>query len=290
MIACVNVANLLLARAATQVREIALRTALGASRGRVIRQMVTESLLLSTAGGGLGLVVAFCVMPLLIAINPGNIPRVSEIHVDRRVLIFTLSVSILTGLFFGLVPALKVSRLDLNDTLKEGGRSSAGSLGRTRMRTLLVVSEIALSLVLLVGAGLLIRSFVALLATPPGYDPSRVLTATLEVPPSEHTAPELFFQQVAERVRALPGVEAAGVTSLLPLTPADSNIEFRIEGRPAPQPGAEAVARPCAVDASYFRVMKIPTPKGRTLSDEDTDRSKRVVIINESLAHRYFAG
>ena len=290
MIACVNVANLLLARAATQVREIALRTALGASRGRVIRQMVTESLLLSTAGGGLGLVVAFCVMPLLIAINPGNIPRVSEIHVDRRVLIFTLSVSILTGLFFGLVPALKVSRLDLNDMLKEGGRSSAGSLGRTRMRTLLVVSEIALSLVLLVGAGLLIRSFVALLATPPGYDPSRVLTAILEVPPSEHTAPELFFQQVAERVRALPGVEAAGVTSLLPLTPADSNIEFRIEGRPAPQPGAEAVARPYAVDASYFRVMKIPTLKGRTLGDEDTERSKRVVVINESLARRYFAG
>jgi putative ABC transport system permease protein len=219
MIACVNVANLLLARAATQVREIALRTALGASRRRVIRQMVTESLLLSTAGGGLGLVVAFCVMPLLIAINPGNIPRVSEIHLDVRVLVFTLGVSILTGLFFGLAPALKVSRLDLNDTLKEGGRSSAGSLGRSRMRTLLVVSEIALSLVLLVGAGLLIRSFVALLATPPGYDPSRVLTATLEVPPSEHTAPELFFQQVAERVRALPGVEAAGVTSLLPLTP-----------------------------------------------------------------------
>ena len=290
MIACVNVANLLLARAATQVREIALRTALGASRGRVVRQMVTESLLLSVAGGGFGLVVAFWVMPVLIAINPGHIPRVTEIGVDRYVLVFTLGVSILTGLFFGLVPALKVSRLDLNEMLKEGGRGSAGSLGRSRMRTLLVISEIALSLVLLVGAGLLIRSFVALLATPPGYDPSRVLTATLEFPPSKQTESELFFQQVAARVRALPGVEAAGVTSLLPLTAMDTNVEFRIEGRPAPQPGAEAVARPYSVDPYYFRAMSIPMLKGRSLTEMDMEGSKRVVVINESLARRYFAG
>ncbi|HEY6659826.1 MAG TPA: ABC transporter permease, partial [Pyrinomonadaceae bacterium] len=290
MIACVNVANLLLARAATQVREMALRTALGATRGRVVRQMLTESLLLSVAGGGLGLVLAFSVMPVLIAINPGNIPRVTEINVDIRVLIFTLGVSILTGVFFGLVPAVRVSRLDLNEMLKEGGRGSAGSRGRSKTRSLLVTAEIALSLVLLVGAGLLIRSFVALLATPPGYDPSRVLTATLEVPPSEHIEPELFFQQVTARVRALPGVEAAGVTSLLPLTAMDTNVEFKIEGHPAPQPGAEAVARAYSVDADYFRVMKIPIQKGRTLGEQDTERSKRVAIINESLARRYFAG
>lgn len=290
MIACVNVANLLLARAATQVREIALRTALGASRGRVVRQMVTESLLLSVAGGGIGLVVAFWVMRVLIAINPGNIPRVSEIALDIPVLVFTLGVSILTGLFFGLVPALKVSRVDLNDMLREGGRGTAGSLGRSRMRTLLVISEIALSLVLLVGAGLLIRSFVALLATPPGYDPSRVLTATMELPPSEHSESELFFQQVSARVRTLPGVESAGLTSLLPLTAMDTNVEIKIEGRPAAQPGAEAVARPYSVDANYFRVMKIPMLKGRALSEMDSEGSKRVAVINESLARRYFAG
>jgi len=227
---------------------------------------------------------------VLIAINPGNIPRVAEINLDVRVLVFTLGVSILTGLFFGLVPALKVSRFDLNEMLREGGRGSAGSLGRSRMRTLLVVSEIALSLVLLVGAGLLIRSFVALLSTPPGYDPSRVLTATLEVPPSEDTESELFFQQVAARVRALPGVESAGLTSLLPLTAMDTNVEFRIEGHPAPQPGAEAVARSYSIDPYYFRVMKIPMLKGRTLGEQDTERSRRVVVINESLARRYFAG
>jgi putative ABC transport system permease protein len=289
LIACVNVANLLLARAATQVRQFALRTALGASRGRVVRQMVTESLLLSVAGGIIGLVVAFWVMPVLIAINPGNIPRVSEINLDLQVLVFTVGVSILTGLFFGLVPALKVSRLDLNEILKEGGRSSAGSLGRSRMRTLLVVSEIALSLLLLVGAGLLIRSFIALLSTPPGYDPSRVLTATLELPPSEHMQSELFFQQVSARVRALPGVESAGLTSLLPLTAMDTNVEIKIEGRPAAQPGAEAVARPYSVDPYYLSVMKIPMRKGRALSEQDVEGSKHVVVVNESLARRYFA-
>jgi putative ABC transport system permease protein len=290
LIACVNVANLLLARAATRGREMALRTALGATRGRVVRQMLTESLLLSAAGGGVGLLVAFWVLPVLVAISPGNIPRVAEINLDARVLFFTLCVSILTGVLFGLVPALKVSRVELNQALKEGGRGSAGSLARSRVRSLLVISEVALSLMLLVGAGLLIRSFLTLLSTSPGYDPSRVLTATLDVSRTEYPEPEYFFQKVAERVRALPGIEAAGVTSLLPLSANDTSVEFKIEGRPEPQPGAAPVARPLSVDQDYFRVMRVPVRKGRALGAEDTKHSARVVLVNEELARRYFAG
>jgi putative ABC transport system permease protein len=197
LIACVNVANLLLARAATRGREMALRVALGATRGRVIRQMLAESLLLSAAGGGVGLLLACWVLPMLVAISPGNIPRVAEINLDARVLVFTLCVAVLTGILFGLVPALKVSRVDLNEALKEGGRGSAAGFGRSRVRSLLVISEVALSLMLLVGAGLLIRSFIALLSTPPGYDPSRVLTATLDVSRMEYPEPDIFFQKVA---------------------------------------------------------------------------------------------
>ena len=290
LIACVNVANLLLARAATRGREMALRTALGATRGRVVRQMLTESLLLSTLGGGAGLLVALWAIPILVAINPGNIPRAAEINLDARVLTFTFGISILTGVLFGLFPALKVSRPDLNEALKEGSRGSTGSLGRSRVRSLLVVSEVALSLVLLVGAGLLIRSFAALQGTPPGYDPSRVLTATLEVSRSEYPEPELFFQEVTNRVKALPGVEAAGVTSLLPLSASDTSVEFKIEGRPEPQPGAVPVARPLSVNPDYFRAMRVPVRKGRLFGEQDTKQSTKVVLVNEELARRYFTG
>jgi putative ABC transport system permease protein len=269
---------------------MALRAALGATRGRVVRQMLTESMLLSVAGGGVGLLMALWILPVLIAINPGHIPRMAEINLDARVLAFTLGVSILTGVLFGLVPALKVSRLDLNEALKEGGRGSAGSVGRSRVRSLLVVSEVALSLVLLVGAGLLIRSFVALLGTSPGYDPSRVLTVTMFASRSAYAGPERFFQEVAARVRTLPGVEAAGLTSLLPLSASDTGIEFKIEGRPEPQPGAWPVARPLSVDPDYLRVMKVPVRKGRAFGEQDTKQSLKVVLVNEELARRYFAG
>ncbi|HKS29437.1 MAG TPA: ABC transporter permease, partial [Pyrinomonadaceae bacterium] len=290
LIACVNVANLLLARAATRGREMALRMALGASRGRLVQQVLTESFLLSCAGGAIGLFVAFWLLPMLIAINPGNIPRVAEINMDARVLAFAFGISILTGVLFGLVPALKVSGVDLNEALKEGGRGSTGGLGRSRVRSLLVISEVALSLVLLVGAGLLIRSFVALLATPPGYDPSRVMTASIEVSRSDYPEPELFFHEVTERVKALPGVEAAGVTSLLPLSPSDTSVEFKIDGRVEPQPGAVPVARPLSVNPDYFRVMRVTIKKGRGLTPQDTKQSARVVLVNEELARRYFAG
>ncbi len=290
LIACANVANLLLARAATRGREMALRTALGATRGRIVRQMLTESLLLSAAGGAVGLLVALWALPLFVAAHPGNILRAAEVSLDARLLVFALGVSILTGLLFGLVPALKVSRLDLNGSLKEGGRGSAGSPTRNRVRSLLVVSEVALSLVLLVGAGLLIRSFVALLGVPPGYDPSRVMTATLDVTRAVYPEPERFFQQVRERVGELPGVEAAGLTSLPPLSANDTSIEFRIVGRPEPLPGETAVARPVAVDPDFFRVMRLPVRKGRALVRQDAGGSAKVVLVNEELARRYFPG
>jgi predicted permease len=290
LIACANVANLLLARAAARGREMALRTALGATRGRIVRQMLAESLLLSAAGGVVGLLVASWAVPLLVAVNPGGIPRVSEIDLDPRVLAFALVVSLVTGVLFGLAPALKVSRPDLNEALKEGGRGTAGNPARSRVRSLLIVSEVALSLVLLVGAGLLIRSFVALLNTPPGYDPSRVLTATLDVSRAVYPEPERFFQQVSARVRELPGVEAAGMTSLLPLSPSDTSVEFRIEGRPEPQPGSAPVARPLAVDQDFFRAMGVAVRKGRALSEQDTGRSLKVVLVSEELARRYFPG
>ncbi|HWS56871.1 MAG TPA: ABC transporter permease [Pyrinomonadaceae bacterium] len=290
LIACANVANLLLARAAARGREMALRTALGATRGRIVRQMLTESLLLSAAGGAAGLLVASWALPLLVAADPGNIPRVSEIDLDPRVLAFALFVSLLTGVLFGLAPALKVSRPDLNKSLKGGGRGSAGGPARSRVRSLLIVSEVALSLVLLVGAGLLIRSFVALLGTPPGYDPSQVLTATLDVSRAVYPEPERFFQQVGARVRELPGVEAAGMTSLPPLSASDTSVEFRIEGRPEPQPGSAPVARPLAIDEDFFRAMRVPVRKGRALGEQDTGRSLKVVVVNEELARRYFPG
>jgi putative ABC transport system permease protein len=290
LIACANVANLLLARAAARGREMALRTALGASRGRILRQMLTESLLLSFAGGAVGLLVALWVLPLLVAIHPDSIPRVAEVSLDARLLAFAVGVSVLTGVLFGLAPALKVSRLDLNESLKEGGRGTSGGPARNRVRSLLVVSEVALSLVLLVGAGLLIRSFVALLGTPPGYDPSRVLTATLDVSPALQKEPGRFFQQVRERVGELPGLESAGLTSLPPLSTFDTSIEFKIVGRPEPRPGETAVARPLAVDPDFLRVLRVPVRKGRGLGPQDTGGAAKVVLVNEALARRYFPG
>ena len=290
LIACANVANLLLARAATRGREMALRTALGATRGRIVRQVLTESLLLSATGGVVGLLVALWALPLLVSVNPGNIPRVAEVSLDWRLFSFAVGVSVLTGVLFGMAPASKVARLNLNESLKEGGRGSSGGPGRNRVRSLLVVSEVALSLVLLVGAGLLIRSFAALLATPPGYDPSRVLTVTLDTPLGAYAERERFFQQVGERVGQLPGVEAAGLTSLLPLSAYDTSIVFKFEGRPEPRPGEEPVARPLAVDPDFFRVMRMPVRKGRGLDRQDTSRSMKVVVVNEELARKYFPG
>lgn len=288
LIACANVANLLLARAASRQKEIAIRTALGASRSRVIRQLLTESVLLALTGGTLGLLLAMWGIDLLMAISPSNLPRVDSISVDTRVFGFTLAVSLLTGIIFGLVPAIQASKPDVNEALKEGGRAS--SVGHNRFRGVLVVAEVALSLVLLIGAGLMIRSFVRLINESPGLNPENVLTLDVALPRTKYTGPQqiAIFQQVIERLKALPAVQSAGAVYPLPLSGAEEGMGFGIEGRPPAAPGEAYNTGPRWVSPDYFNVMGIALLRGRELTEQDGSNSPRVVVINEAMAARYF--
>jgi putative ABC transport system permease protein len=290
LIACANVANLLLARAASRQKEIAIRTALGASRVRVIRQLLTESVLLSLVGGTLGLLLALWGIELLLAISPANLPRVDTIGIDGRVFSFTLMISLLTGIGFGLAPAIQVSKPDLGGALKEGGRASSVGSGHNRFRSLLVVAEVALSLVLLIGAGLMVRSFVTLLNVDPGLNPQNVLTLDIGLPRTKYTGPQqvAFFQQVISRLQALPGVQLAGAVYPLPLSGGEEGMGFGIEGRPAAAPGESFNAGPRWVSADYFKVMGIPLLRGRELTERDGADSPRVLVISEAMAHAYW--
>jgi putative ABC transport system permease protein len=292
LIACANVANLLLARASARHKEIAIRTALGASRLRIIRQLLTESLLLSLLGGALGLLLAMWGVDLLIAASPTDLPRVKEIGLDAQVLGFTALVSILTGLLFGVAPALQSTRLELNESLKEGGRGSTDGLRRNRVRSLLVVSEVALSLVLLVGAGLLIRSFVYLLNLSPGFDTQGVLIADIPLSRSRYPTGEqqaAFTRQAIERTRELPGVTSVAAVNIVPLSGDGRQSSFTIEGRPVPD-GQEPDGEVTTVSPDYFRTMGIPLLKGRTFTEQDKTDSPSVVIISETLARQNFPG
>ena len=290
LIACANVANLLLARAASRQKEFAIRTALGASRVRVIRQLLTESILLSLVGGMLGLLLSLWGIDLLLAISPANLPRVDAISLDGRVLGFTFVISLLTGIVFGLAPALQVSKPDLNDALKEGGRATSVGFRHNRFRSLLVVAEVALSLVLLIGAGLMIRSFVRLLNVNPGLNARNVLTLDVGLPRAKYTGPQevAFFQQVVQRMQALPGVQSAGAVYPLPLSGAEEGMGFGIENRPPPAPGESFNAGPRWVTPDYFRVMGISPVEGREFTEGDGIDATRVLIINEAMAHRYW--
>src|SRR2546423_211991 len=291
LIACANVANLLLARAASRSKEIAIRTAMGATRGRVMRQLLTESLLLSLMGGALGLLLAMWSVDLLVKLSPANVPLLSETSLDARVLLFTLIVSTVTGIIFGLAPALQTSKLDLAESLKEGGRSGSEGARRNRIRSFLVVSEIALSLVLLIGAGLLMKSFYRLLKTDPGYSPERVLALTIALNQKKFTAAAsraAFFTEAVSRIRALPGVESASVTRLLPLGESDIINSFNIVGRAPFTPSEYHTARSYTIGSDYFRVLSIPLRRGRVLTDTDTKSSPPVIIINEAFARRFF--
>ncbi|HEY0321328.1 MAG TPA: ABC transporter permease [Pyrinomonadaceae bacterium] len=290
LIACANVANLLLARAASRHKEIAIRTALGAGRWRIIRQLLTESLLLAVMGGGLGLLLATWGLDLLVAASPSDLPRVSEIALDARVLGFTIAVSVLTGLLFGLAPALQASKLDLNESLKEGSRGSTEGLRRNRVRGLLVIAEVALSLVLLIGAGLLIRSFVTLLNTSPGFDAQTILT--VDVPLSRSRYPDAerqaaFVQQAIQRTSEVPGVASVAAVNLLPLSGDGRQSTFTVEGRPVPD-GQEPDAEASTVTPDYFRTMGIPILRGRTFNEGDKRDTPWVVIISETLARKNF--
>ena len=294
LIACTNVANLLLARSSGRQKEIAVRTAMGAGRGRLVMQLLTESMLLSLLGGVAGLGVAALSLYVVQKIHPGNIPRLDEIGMDFRVLAFTLAISLLTGIVFGLAPALRASRVDLNSTLKAGGRTShSGGLNvkHDKLRGALVIAELAVSLTLLAGAGLLIRSFVHLLSVPPGFNPDGIISMHVAAGgPKYKERPKRvqFYDDLAERVRSLPGVTAFGATSVLPLTPSIGWGGMQIEGYVPPKDAPELQVDKRSATPDYFRTMSIPLLQGRFFTPADTDKSQPVVLIDQKMADRFW--
>ena len=291
LIACANVANLLLAKAAGRRKEIAVRSALGASRARLIRQFLTESVLLALMAGALGVLLASWGVSLLVSAATGNIPRAAEISVDGRVLGFTLVIAVLTGVIFGLAPALQASKTDLNTALKDTSRGSGGGLRRARVRSGLVVAEVALSVVLLIGAGLLIRSFLLLQHVDPGFNPGRLLVATISLPNSRYSKTDeraAFYTRLCQELSALPGVISAGATQTLPLTGSDSRTLVAIEGRPVPPLAERPIVSMGIVSPDYFKAMGIPLLRGRFFTDHDIESSPTTVIINQSFARRFF--
>jgi len=289
LIACANVANLMLARASARQKEIAIRSALGASRLRIIRSLIVESLLLAFVGGGLGLLTAYWGTGLALKALPDALPRANEIKVDSNVLLFTIVASLITGLVFGLAPALQASNPNLNETLKEGGRS--GSSGRQGLRRSLVVAEIAISLVLLVGSGLLIRSFVALNRVSAGFDDHNLLTFDISLSSKEFAeAPKVrrFLKELVEKIEALPGVQSCGTTDLLPLNGSDNENWFFISNRPKPSPSELPLAMFYVTSPRYLSAMKIPLRQGRFFLDSDTLSSAPVMVIDENMAAKYF--
>ena len=289
LIACANVANLLLARAASRTKEIAIRTALGARRNRIIRQLLTESLLLSIAGGGLGLLFALWCRDLLVAFSPGNIPRLEEASLDSGVLAFTLGITLLTTLLFGLAPALGSSKPDLTSSLKEGGQKGTVASAGQRLRSLLVVAEVALALVLVIGAGLVIRSFVRLQQVDPGFRPDNLLTLRIALPSTRYgddSKTTAFFKQAEEQIKNLAGVESVGATTMPALKGYRWTSDFTIEGRSPEDYGREV--RHKEITPDYFRAMGIALTSGRYFNEADNDSGTMVVIINEALARRYF--
>lgn len=293
LIACVNAANLLLARASARVREIAVRSALGAARGRIVRQLLTESLVIALAGAALGTVLAVGGVRALVALLPAGFPRSSEIHLDPWVFLFTLVVALVTGLLFGLVPALTASRTDLQQSLREGGRSSTGSSRQLRLRNFLVVGETSLACVLLIAAGLILHSFVNLLKSDPGFRPQQVLTASLSLPDEHYkTAQQTrhFYSQLISNLEALAGVQSAGVGTDLPFTGYDENTGgFSVEGRPA-EYNDKTTARYHVASLDYFRAMGIPLLNGRFFTGHDDKDAPLVIVVNEAMATRYWPG
>ena len=292
LIACANIANLLLARASSRQKEIAIRAALGAGWGRIARQLLVESLLLSLAGGAIGLLAAIWGIDLVIRLAPGPIPRVGEIGLDWRVVCFTLGVSLLTGILSGLAPALRFARPSLDPDLREGRGGEAEGWRRNRVRALLVVSEVALSLVLLVGAGLMLRSFQRLRGVDPGLKSDNVLTVRLSLPEArfaDGARKAAFFERLLEQARALAGVRAAGVVYTLPLSGSNRSNSFRIPGKPA-APGGDPDASFRSISPDYLKVMGIPLLRGRVFNEQDGASAPPVALINETFARRFFPG
>jgi predicted permease len=290
LIACANVANLLLARSTTRRREMAIRAALGASQGRMVRQVLTESVLMALAGGALGLLVARLGTQAILAAIPGGLPRMENIGVDGWVLAFTLAVSVATGAIFGLAPALHMSRLDLHTTLQEGSRGSTG--GQDRLRSMLMVGEVAASLVLLIGAGLMLRTMWQLSRVRPGFNPRNLLTFSVGLSPANRASADRIrtaYRQLVEDIRTLPGVQAAGLGDDVPLSGNDSELPFWVSGRPRPSSQSDMLwALDYDVTPGYLRAMGIPLLRGRFVSDEDIKGSAAVMVIDEMMAKGLF--
>ena len=295
LIACANVANLMLARASGRQREIAVRTALGASRWRIVRQLLTESVIVALIGGALGILIGFWGVDALRAANPGDAAKYApgwyQLGINPTVLLFTLGLSLVSGIVFGLAPALQMSKPNLNSSLKEGSRGATST--SHRLRSSLVVFEVALSLVLLVGAGLLTRSFLSLLRTDPGFNPDNVLTMNLVLPIAKYKdepARAAFYNDLVQRVKAQPGVESAAVVNYLPLGGSNSSNSYFVEGEPEPAPGQEQNGRYRVATPDYFRTMDIPIVRGRAFTEQDKAGAPRVVIVNETLARQHWPG
>jgi putative ABC transport system permease protein len=294
LIACANVANLMLARAAARRKEIAIRAALGAGRGRIVAQLLRESVLLSLIGGALGLLLAVWGVDLLVASIPadkaGSFYGMTDIGINRTVLVFTLGISIATGVVFGLAPALSSAKLDLNEALKATAKTATS---RSGLRGAFVVSQLALALVLLIGAGLMTRSFVRLLNVKLGFNPKNILTMRIELPRSRYQNGDQrrqFFGQLLERAQSIPGVQSVGAISQLPLSGYSMMGRFAIEGQPEPEPGKGKAIPIGMVTPGYFQTMQIPIVDGRLFDERDDEKMPAVAIVNESMAKKFWPG
>ena len=293
LIACANVAHMLLARTADRQREIAVRTALGAGRGRVVTQFLTENLLLATLGAGSGLLLALWGVKALVALSPAAIPRLDTVSVDQHAILFLLAVTVITAALFGLAPAMQATAGNLSGALKEGGRGGSDGVRRNRLRGFLVASEFALAFVLLIGAGLMIRSFFALQAVDPGFNPHHVLSMVVSVAGSQEAAPERrenFYRELMTKVRNVPGVESVGGINHLPLAGDIWGFPFAIEGRPKPKPGGAPIGIYRVVMPGYFETMRLPIERGRTITAADDMRAPRVIVVNQRAAAKYWPG
>jgi putative ABC transport system permease protein len=293
LIACANVANLLLARAAARQKEIAVRAALGASRAMIVRQLLTESVLLALLGGLAGLMLAWWGTEALVRLSPPELADLQEVKISAPVLLFTSGVALLTGIIFGLLPAIEAARVDLNATLKEGGKRAGGATRSHRLRNALVVAEVALALALLVGAGLLLRSFARLRAVDPGFDASNLLTLRVSLPGRKYDTDQkrlAFFRQATERMQMLPGVAAVGAVSYLPFAGPSAGTGVVIAGRPPLPAGQGLMTEVLVTDLNYFRTMQIPLKRGRLFTAQEETELRHVVVINEAFARKYFPG
>src|ERR1051325_7000535 len=293
LIACANVANLMLARASGRQREIAVRTALGASRWRIVRQLLTESVIVALVGGAVGVLIGFWGIDALRASDPGEASKFApgwyQLGINAPVLLFTLGLSLVSGIVFGLAPALQASKTNLNESLKEGYRQTSGS--SHRLRSSLVIFEFALSLVLLVGAGLLTRSFLALLKTDPGFNPDHILTMNLVLPGAKYkddASRAAFYNELVQRVKAYPGVESAALVNYLPLGGSNSSDSYLIEGEPEPAPGQEYEGRYRVATPDYFRTMQIPIVRGPRFTEQDKAGAPPVVMVNEAFVRKHW--